>query len=190
MRLAADESMTWARWAESSNVVDLTLAQLMGQTRFLAAEYLKPDSNPVDLFSRARHLRIRIFSLLEGHQHPHQASDLYLAGGYVCGLLAWISSDLGHTAEAEAQGLTAWLCAELSRNNTLRSWVLSVRSKTAFWDTLEGRHPARPPWSPLHPVRDGRCSARLPGGRRLVETRSHRRGSGRTRPRRYRPGLG
>ncbi|MDN3060097.1 helix-turn-helix transcriptional regulator [Streptomyces sp. SRF1] len=134
VRLAADESMTWARWADSSNVGDLTLHQLLGQAQLLASEYLKPDSNPLTLFSRTRTLRDRVFSLLEGHQHPHQTSDLYMVGGYVCGLLAWISSDLGHVAEAEAQGLTAWLCAELSRNNTLRSWVLSVRSKTAFWD--------------------------------------------------------
>lgn len=134
LRLAADESLTWARWAETSNVGEVSLEQLMGRTQILAAKYLKPDSNPIQLFGRTRSLRTEVFTLLEGHHHPHQASDLYMIGGYLCGLLAWMSSDLGYVEEAEAQGLTAWLCAELSRSDSCRSWVLSVRSKVAFWD--------------------------------------------------------
>ncbi|MEU9167715.1 helix-turn-helix transcriptional regulator [Streptomyces sp. NPDC048420] len=131
---AADESLTFAQWMEASNVGPVSLEQLLRQARSLAAEYLRPDSNPLDLFARTRTQRSKVFSLLEGHQHPHQTSDLYLIGGYLCSLLAWMSSDLGHAAEAEAQGLTAWLCAELSGNDTLRAWVLSVQSKIAFWD--------------------------------------------------------
>ncbi|MFJ9719936.1 XRE family transcriptional regulator [Streptomyces sp. NPDC101213] len=134
VRVAADESLTWARWAESSNVGDVSIAQLHARIRSLSAEYLQPGSQPLAVFRRARALRNTVFELLDGHQHPQQTSDLYLVGGYACGLLAWISSDLGHLAEAEVQGLTAWLCAELCRDATLRGWVLSVRSKTAFWD--------------------------------------------------------
>lgn len=47
---------------------------------------------------------------------------------------AWMSSDLGQLREADAQGRTAWLCAELSGHNDLRAWALSTRSKVAFWD--------------------------------------------------------
>ncbi|MFJ8273803.1 helix-turn-helix domain-containing protein [Streptomyces sp. NPDC094154] len=134
VRVAADESLTWARWAETSNVGEVSLTQLHSGLRSLSAEYLKSGSQPLVLFGQARALRDQVFALLEGHQRPQQTSDLYLIGGYACGLLAWMSSDLGHMQEAEAQGLTAWLCAELSGDATLRAWVLSVRSKTAFWD--------------------------------------------------------
>jgi transcriptional regulator with XRE-family HTH domain len=135
VRLAADESATWAQWAEASNVGDIALEQLMAETRTLASDYLTSD--PVVLFVRTRALRDRVFSLLEGHQYPRQSADLYVAAGYLCGLLAWMSSDLGQLHDADTQGRTAWLCAELSRHDDLRAWVLSTRSKVAFWD---GRH--------------------------------------------------
>ncbi|MFG2386375.1 XRE family transcriptional regulator [Streptomyces avermitilis] len=135
VRLAADESATWAQWAEASNVGDIALEQLMAETRSLASDYLTSD--PVPLFVRTRALRDRVFALLEGHQYPRQSADLYAAAGYLCGLLAWMSSDLGLLRNADTQGRTAWLCAELAGRNELRAWVLSTRSKVAFWD---GRH--------------------------------------------------
>ncbi|MFM9493694.1 XRE family transcriptional regulator [Streptomyces galilaeus] len=132
VRLAADESATWAQWAEASNVGDIALEQLMAETRSLASDYLTSD--PVVLFVRTRALRDRVFALLEGHQYPRQSGDLYVAAGYLCGLLAWMSSDLGQLRDADTQGRTAWLCAELAGHNDLRAWVLSTRSKVAFWD--------------------------------------------------------
>ncbi|KPI22955.1 hypothetical protein OV320_1003 [Actinobacteria bacterium OV320] len=132
VRLAADESATWAQWAEASNVGDIALEQLMAETRSLASDYLTSD--PVPLFVRTRALRDRVFALLEGHQYPRQSADLYAAAGYLCGLLAWMSSDLGQLRNADTQGRTAWLCAELAGHNELRAWVLSTRSKVAFWD--------------------------------------------------------
>ncbi|MGC4983948.1 XRE family transcriptional regulator [Streptomyces sp. DT193] len=132
VRLAADESATWAQWAEASNVGDIALEQLMAETRALATDYLTSD--PVVLFTRTRQLRDRTFTLLEGHQYPRQSADLYVAAGYLCGLLAWMSSDLGQLRDADTQGRTAWLCAELAGHNDLRAWVLSTRSKVCFWD--------------------------------------------------------
>ncbi|MDX3455565.1 XRE family transcriptional regulator [Streptomyces sp. ME02-8801-2C] len=132
VRLAADESATWAQWAEVSNVGDMALEQLMADTRALASDYLTSD--PLPLFTRTRALRDRVFALLEGHQYPRQSADLYAAAGYLCGLLAWMSSDLGQLRDADTQGRTAWLCAELAGHNDLRAWVLSTRSKVAFWD--------------------------------------------------------
>ncbi|MFF3375759.1 XRE family transcriptional regulator [Streptomyces sp. NPDC002680] len=132
VRLAADESVTWAQWAEASNVGDIALEQLMADTRTLASDYLTSD--PLPLFTRTRVLRDRVFALLEGHQYPRQSADLYAAAGYLCGLLAWMSSDLGQLRDADTQGRAAWLCAELAGHNDLRAWVLSTRSKVAFWD--------------------------------------------------------
>ncbi|MGW1728961.1 XRE family transcriptional regulator [Streptomyces sp. NPDC002306] len=132
VRLAADESATWAQWAEASNCGDIAIEQLMAETRSLADDYLTSD--PLLLFNLTRKLRDRTFALLEGHQYPRQSADLYMVAGYLCGLLAWMSSDLGQLREADTQGRTAWLCAELARHDTLRAWVLSTRSKVAFWD--------------------------------------------------------
>ncbi|MER5322257.1 helix-turn-helix transcriptional regulator [Streptosporangium roseum] len=129
---AASESATWAQWAETTNVGDIALEQLLADTRTLAITYVTGD--PLAVFSRARQLRDQVFSLLEGHQYPRQATDLYAMAGYLCGLLAWISSDLGQMRDADTQGRTAWLCAELAGHNELRAWVLSTRSKIALWD--------------------------------------------------------
>ncbi|MEU6278595.1 XRE family transcriptional regulator [Streptomyces populi] len=132
VRLAADESATWAQWAEASNCGDIAIEQLMAETRSLADDYLTSD--PLFLFNLTRKLRDRTFALLEGHQYPRQSAELYIVAGYLCGLLAWMSSDLGQLRDADTQGRTAWLCAELARHDTLRAWVLSTRSKVAFWD--------------------------------------------------------
>ncbi|MBY8889304.1 XRE family transcriptional regulator [Streptomyces sp. PTM05] len=132
MHTAAVKSSTWASWAETSNVGDIALEQLLHDTRAIAADYLTAD--PVALFIRTCALRDRVFRLLEGHQPPRQSTELYVAGGYLCALLAWMSSDLGQLRDADTQGRTAWLCAELADHNGLRAWTLSTRSKVAFWD--------------------------------------------------------
>lgn len=67
--------------------------------------------------------RDRGFALLENHQYPRQSADLYAAAGYLCGLLAWMSSDLGQLHNADTQGRTAWLCARS------RSWVPPFRCR-------------------------------------------------------------
>ncbi|MCC5035100.1 XRE family transcriptional regulator [Streptomyces sp. WAC 00631] len=131
VRTAAEESAAWARWAETTNIGELALEQVMSDTRRLSADYL--TENPVTVFSRTRVLRDQVFALLEGRQHPRQTADLYAAAGYLCGLLAWMSSDFGRLQDADTQGRTAWLCAELAGHNDLRAWVLSTRSKIAFW---------------------------------------------------------
>lgn len=130
--LASEEAAAWAQWAESSNVGDIAFEQLLADTQTLAARYL--CEKPAAVFRDTRALRNRVFALLEGHQHPRQAADLYMVAGYLCALLAWMSSDLGQPRRADTQGRTAWLCAELAGHDTLRAWVLSTRSKVAFWD--------------------------------------------------------
>ncbi|MEU4574597.1 helix-turn-helix transcriptional regulator [Nonomuraea sp. NPDC023979] len=132
VKATAAESATWAQWAEATNIGDIALEQLHADTRTLAQHYITQD--PLEVFQRARALRDRVFALLEGHQHPRQSTDLYAVAGYLCALLAWISSDVGQLRDADTQGRTAWLCAELAGHDDLRAWVLSTRSKIAFWD--------------------------------------------------------
>ncbi|WP_422125573.1 helix-turn-helix domain-containing protein [Streptomyces caatingaensis] len=133
LHVAAEESAAWAAWAEATNVGDIAVEQLMADTRALSEAYLTGD--PARVFARTRRLRDRAFGLLEGRQHPRQASDLYVVAGYLCTLLAWMSSDLGQLRDAETHGRTAWLCAELAGHPELSAWVLSTRSKVAFWDS-------------------------------------------------------
>lgn len=132
LRTTAAESATWAQWAEATNVGDIALEQIQANTVALVRAYTTSD--PLDVFRRTRSLRDQVFTLLEGRQRPRQSADLYTAAGYLCTLLAWISSDLGQMQDADTQGRTAWLCAELADDNNLRAWVLSTRSKIAFWD--------------------------------------------------------
>ncbi|MGW4034347.1 helix-turn-helix transcriptional regulator [Streptomyces sp. NPDC004838] len=129
---AASESATWAQWAETTNVGEVALEQILADVRTLADDYLTGDA--VELFGRTRRLRDRVFSLIEGQHPPQYSMDLYVSAGYLCGLLAWISSDLGNLRAADTQGRTAWLCAEMAGHNELRAWIASTRSKIAFWD--------------------------------------------------------
>ncbi|MEU3188831.1 XRE family transcriptional regulator [Streptomyces sp. NPDC006923] len=129
---AAAESAAWAQWAETTNVGDITLEQLSADVQTLAHEYLAGDA--VQVFQRTRLLRDRVFALLEGHQPPRQATELYVSAGYLCGLLAWMSSDLGNLRAADTHGRTAWLCAENAGHDDLRAWVCSTRSKIALWE--------------------------------------------------------
>jgi hypothetical protein len=132
VRQAAEESIAWAAWAETSTIGDIALEQIQSDVRRLAKEYLGGDA--VDVFTRTRRLRDTTFRLLEGHTSPRQASDLYVAAGYLCALLAWMSSDLGHLDDAEAHGRTAWLCGKKAEHQGLLAWTASTRSKVAFWD--------------------------------------------------------
>ncbi|MGW1198388.1 helix-turn-helix domain-containing protein [Streptomyces sp. NPDC002536] len=132
LHAAAEESANWATWAEATNVGDIAIEQLMADARTLSEDYL--TGHPAHVFIQTRKLRDRTFDLLQGRQHPRQACDLYVVAGYLCTLLAWMSSDLGQLRDAETHGRTAWLCAELAGHAELSAWVLSTRSKIAFWD--------------------------------------------------------
>jgi len=132
MRTAAEESAAWAAWAEQTNVGGMALEQIHADVRRLSSEYLGGDA--VAVFTRTRALRDRVFRLLEGRQSPHQAIDLYVAAGYLSALMAWMASDLGHLADADAHGRTAWLCGEQAQHSGLLAWTASTRSKIAFWD--------------------------------------------------------
>ncbi|MEV7381893.1 XRE family transcriptional regulator [Streptomyces lydicus] len=136
VRGAADEAAAWAQWAESTNVGEIAMEELRANVRTLARDYLCRD--PLEVFTRTRRLRNRVFGLLEGHQHPRQTTELYLQAGYLCCLQAWMASDLSPNADAlesaETHARTSWLCAELVDDNELRAWIMSTRSKIAFWD--------------------------------------------------------
>ena len=129
---AAGQSAEFSEWAEGTNVGVTTLEQLDEDVRRISRDYL--GNPPLPLMLSALRVRNRVFTLLEGRQHPAQTRHLYLTAGRLCGLLAWMSSDVGRHGEAETQARTAWLCAELSASDGLRAWVRATQSKVAYWD--------------------------------------------------------
>ena len=129
--VAAAESARFGEWAEGANVGRFTVEQLGADLRTLSTAYLAGP--PVPVFLGARAVRDKAAGLLKDHPAPARARDLYELAGYSCTLLAWISGDLGQLGAADTHARTAWLCADLSDAPELRAWVLSTRSKTAFW---------------------------------------------------------
>jgi transcriptional regulator with XRE-family HTH domain/tetratricopeptide (TPR) repeat protein len=129
---AAGQSAEFGEWAEGTNVGETTLEQLDDDVRRISRDYL--TNPPLPLMLDAIRVRNRAFTLLEGRQHPNQSRLLYLTAGRLCGLLAWMASDVGRHAEADTQARTAWLCAELAGADGLRAWVRAIQSKVAYWD--------------------------------------------------------
>ena len=129
---AAGQSAEFGEWAEATNIGSTTLEQLDEDVRRLAREYL--NNPPLPLMLATLRVRNRVFTLLEGRQHPSQTRHLYLVAGRLCGLLAWMAGDVGRHAEAETQARTGWLCAELAGADGLRAWIRATQSKVAYWD--------------------------------------------------------
>jgi transcriptional regulator with XRE-family HTH domain/tetratricopeptide (TPR) repeat protein len=132
MAASAGQSAEFAEWAEATNVGPTTMEQFEQDIRGIAKSYL--SSPPLPVVLTTLRVRNRLFALLEGRQYPNQARQLYLLAGRVCGLLAWMSSDLGRHMEAETQARTGWLCAELAEHDGLRAWIRATQSKLAYWD--------------------------------------------------------
>jgi hypothetical protein len=132
MAAAAGQSAEFGEWAEATNVGPIALEQFEHDIRSIARTYL--SSPPLPVVLTTLRVRNRAFALLEGRQYPNQARQLYLIAGRVCGLLAWMSSDLGRHMEAETQARTGWLCAELAEHDGLRAWIRATQSKLAYWD--------------------------------------------------------
>lgn len=128
---AAEQSALFAEWAESSNVGSATVDQFGEEIQAIVHDY--NHQAPALVFERTHRLRQRLITLLQGHQYPGQARDLYLFAGQLSAILAWISGDLGDLTHAERHGTAAWVCAELADHDGLRACTLATRSKTAFW---------------------------------------------------------
>jgi transcriptional regulator with XRE-family HTH domain len=129
---AAGQSAEFSEWAEATNIGSTTLEQLDEDVRRLARDYL--NNPPLPLMLATLRVRNRVFTLLEGRQHPSQTRHLYLVAGRLCGLLAWMAGDVGRHSEAETQARTGWLCAELAGADGLRAWIRATQSKVAYWD--------------------------------------------------------
>jgi hypothetical protein len=134
MAMLAEESLDFGEWADTSNIGDATLEHYAAQVRRLASDY--QHAPPYPLLLETKRLRDRVFAKLQGHQRPGQTRDLYLTAAQVCGMLAWITGDLGYQRAAQTHAWTAWVCAEHANHNGARAWVRVTQSKLAYWDGL------------------------------------------------------
>jgi tetratricopeptide (TPR) repeat protein len=100
--------------------------------RHLAGDY--QHATPFPLLMETRRLRDRVFVKLRGHQKPSETRELYLIAAQVCGLLAWMSGDMGFYKDADAHAWTGWVCAEHADHDGARTWIRATQSKLAYWD--------------------------------------------------------
>ncbi len=130
----AEESQEFGEWVGMSEVADATIEQYTAQVQRLARDFDFGHEAPLSLLLQTRRLRDRVASRLRGHQHLQQARDLYLVAAQVCGLLAWITGDVGNYRAAETHAWTAWMCAEEAGHDGARAWVRVTQSHVAYWD--------------------------------------------------------
>ncbi|HEY5989871.1 MAG TPA: hypothetical protein VIV12_26335 [Streptosporangiaceae bacterium] len=128
----AEESLDFGEWADTSNIGDATLEHYAAQVRRLANDYLY--TAPYPLLLETKRLRDRVFAKLQGHQWPGQTRDLYLIAAQICGVLAWVSGDMGFRRAADAHAWTGWVCAEQANHDGARIWIRVTQSKLAYWD--------------------------------------------------------
>jgi hypothetical protein len=129
---AARDSLTFASWAESSNVSGSALDHLSYELCRIAINYVHAPVLP--LFRDLMALRGHGFELLQnGRQHPTQARKLFFLAGTSCLLLAHASQNLGDSASAMAQVRAALTCAEQADHNGLRAWTHGTAALIAEW---------------------------------------------------------
>lgn len=128
--MATEESARFVRGARGG-VDDDVLEQLEADVRQLAVEYLSRP--PLTLFAPLSRLRHEVFEMLDRRQPPSLLPPLYGVAGRLCALLAHASADLGHAYAADTHTRTAWLCADLADDDSLRAYVRWVQANVAFW---------------------------------------------------------
>lgn len=131
MAMTTEQSARFVRAAHGGVDADV-LDQLDADVRQFAVDYLTRP--PLALFRPLSALRTEVFQMLERRQRPAVLPRLYGIAGRLCALLAHAGADLGHSYAAETHTRTAWLCADLAEDESLRGYVRWVQANVAFWD--------------------------------------------------------
>ncbi|MCA1703384.1 MAG: helix-turn-helix transcriptional regulator [Actinobacteria bacterium] len=93
----------------------------------LAAAYLANPARP--MLEQGMALRRELSRRLKlGAVRPNELSDLYIALGPVCGILAYAAVDLGDSGAARVHGEAAWRMADITGDNELRAWSRGTQS--------------------------------------------------------------
>lgn len=129
----AEESQDLGEWAAMSEVADTVIAQYAAQARRLSRDF-ESAAPSLPILLETRRLRDRIADKLRGRHTTSQERNLYLVAAQTCGLLAWMTADLGNYRAADTHAWTAWMCAEQAAHDGARAWVRCTQSKLAYWD--------------------------------------------------------
>jgi hypothetical protein len=131
VEMAARRALRFAVMAEGSNVGPETLDQLRDEVARSAIAY--PQQPLPQILGDLVDLQDVAFRLLEGRQRPSESRDLYLMAGALSGMLAKASHDLGDPHSAMTQARTAYVCADNSGHDGLRTWTRGLQSMIAYW---------------------------------------------------------
>jgi hypothetical protein len=128
--VAAEESARFVRSAGRS-VTGEMVEQLNSDVRRLAVLYL--NRPPYAVFRSLAALRREVFGVIDSHPRPQFLPDLYRVAGQLSALLAHASSDLGQLHAADGHIRTAWLCADLAEDDSLRVYARWIQANVAYW---------------------------------------------------------
>lgn len=129
--MAAYESREHAAHIASQIVDENSIEHLHDDLADVARRY--PASSPLESFVAARRTRDRALSLLDRTSRPVQETELYLAVGRCCGILASASFDLGHTEAAAEQARSAFVYGRMIGDHSLCAWALGFRALIGNW---------------------------------------------------------
>jgi hypothetical protein len=128
--MAAEESARFVRRTGVA-VTPEVLEQLDADVRWLAVEYLRRPKYA--MFRPLAGLRRDVFDVIDRHPRPAYLVDLYRVAGQLSALLADASFDLGQPYAADSHARTAWLCADLAGDDTLRPYIRGGQCNVAYW---------------------------------------------------------
>ncbi|WP_194908880.1 hypothetical protein [Catenulispora rubra] len=129
--MAAHESSEHAAYAAARAIDNMTIEQLQEDVTKVAREY--PEKAPIESFAEAKRIRDLALSLLDRTGRPAQESDLYVAAGQACGILATVSFDLGYTDAASEQARTVFIYGRMVGHEGLCAWAMGMRALIANW---------------------------------------------------------
>jgi hypothetical protein len=128
---SAERSQELGEWASGSEVATAAVEQAASQVQRLARDYV--HAPPFPLLAETEQLRDRIARWARSHLRPDQARDIYLLAAQVCGLLAWMTGDLGNYRVADTHAWAAWTCAGQAGHDTVKAWIRATQARLAFW---------------------------------------------------------
>lgn len=133
---AADASLAFAQWAETTRVNQLSIEGIHYELSRIAVSYMHGTLPP--LFRDLQLLRDHIWRQLRDRPHPHQVRELFFLGGVTVLLLAHVTDNLSNSVIAMRQADAAAALADQAGHPGLRAWVAGTQALIAEWNG----HPA------------------------------------------------
>ncbi|MGH3771584.1 MAG: hypothetical protein ACRDRW_09345 [Pseudonocardiaceae bacterium] len=128
--MAAEESARFVRRTGVAVTPEM-LEQLNADVKWLAVEYKRRPKYA--MFRPLAGLRHDVFDMIDRNPRPAYLADLYRVASQLSALLAHASVDLGQPYAADSHARTAWLCADLASDDTLRPYIRGVQCIVAYW---------------------------------------------------------